>query len=436
MLRLSIHRAAPGMVLAAPVLHPDKPEHVLLKPGAVLDTTAIMRLGELNVRMVCIEYPPTAYLMRYVSPAIIAEQGRLASRVGACIDAVSGNLHARFDFLEYLTGIRSLMHTLVSDPAAALFVEDIVEAPQPLVGHSFNVGMLSLLMGLRLDGYLVASRPRVHVRRARNVENLGIGGLLHDIGMLRLPKDVLARYFRTGDEKDEEWQRHVNEGYSIVRGRIPPTAAAAVLHHHQRLDGSGFPRRARQNGPPRSLIGREIHIFTRVIALADVFERSRRPVTGGGMVVPTVRALKRTLELVRGGSLDPVVFRALLTVVPAFAPGSVIKLNDERTYVVTAWHPSRPCRPTVARISGEDLGLDQSSSLLGPMLDMRVRPELRVVSAEGQNITEDLFDEISPGEFDLRTPYPHGLVEPCGDTAPFNMPLDGSKLRPPSKRAG
>lgn len=418
MLRLSIHRAQPGMTLAVPILHPDKPEHVLLKPGAVLDSTTIERLVELNVRQLCIAYPPTAYLMRCVSPSIIAEQGRLASRVSDCIDAATSAIHADFDFLEYLTGLRSLMMNLINDPAAATFVEDIVDSPRAIVGHSFNVGLLSLLMGLKLDGYLIANRRRVSVRRAQNVENLGVGGILHDIGVLALDRGVVQRGFRSAEVREPDWCQHVTEGYRILRGKVAPTAAAAVLNHHQRLDGSGYPVRAGTSSAPTPMVGRGIHIFSRIVAVADVFDRLRRPPEEPGVVVPTVRALAQTLAQVRKGQLDPVVFRALLSVVPAFAPGSVVKLNDERSYVVTAWHPEQPCRPTVNAISTDALGLDTASSVIGPPLDLRVRPALRVVAAQGESVRDDLFAPLFGGEFDLRTPYPHGLVEPTSQPEP------------------
>ena len=79
------------------------------------------------------------------------------------------------------------------------------------------------------------------------------------------------------DETDEQWRKHVLVGFALVKGRLPATASAAVLHHHQRMDGSGFPERQRGFGPPTALRGEEIHIFSRIVAMADVFDRFRNP---------------------------------------------------------------------------------------------------------------------------------------------------------------
>lgn len=400
------------MILAQPVFLPQRPEHILLKPGARLDHESIQRLLELNVRTLCIDYPPTAFLLRYVNPQIAQEQVRLASRVGDCIDAVASGLHAKFDFLSYLTSIRGLIRTLVETPEAALFVEDIVDAGQSLVGHSFNVGVLSLLMGLRLDGYLVANRRRVDIRRAQSVENLGLGGLMHDVGMLRIDESA-ALACTTGDDIEHEgWREHVLRGFELVRGRIPPTAAACVLHHHQRLDGSGFPSQRRPTGAFGGLAGREIHVFTRIVAVADVFNRFRRPPGQHGVVEPTVRALWRTLQMVRERKLDPVAFRALLSVVPAFAPGSVVQLNDGRNYVVTGWDPVNPCRPQVCAIAFDEVMFAKSEIPETSLIDLKSRGALRVVKADGQDVSADLFEPAFGGEFDLHAPYPFDLVQP------------------------
>lgn len=423
MLRLFIHRAAPGMVLAMPVMHPEIPGHVLLKPGAELDTIAIQRLVELHVRQIVIEFPPTAFLMRYCSPSIMLEQARLAGVIGKEIDKAASGLHADFDFAAYLNGVRSLIQSLVDDPAAAVFLHDVIDSRSPIASHSFNVGFLSLLMGLRLDGYLVANRARITAKRSANIENLGLGGLLHDVGMLRLSPEIFRRWIDTGDETDPAWQKHVALGFQFVRGNVPPTAAAAVLHHHQRLDGSGFPKKMRGYGPPTALYGAEIHVFARVIAVADVFDRFKHPMActkDSVPLVPTVRALKQTLEMVRSRKLDLIVFKSLLSVVPAFAPGSIVTLSDSRRCIVTGWEPALPCSPLLQEISGESEELLRAGGdrlrrakelPLGEVIDLAERKDLWIVEAEGQPVTDDLFEPLYPGEFDLRLQYPSPLSE-------------------------
>lgn len=401
MLRLATHRAAPGMVLALPVMHPDIPGHVLLKPGAELDAASLLALGALNVPRIFVRYPPTAFLMRYANPEIIARHADLTHSLGSAFDAVSRNARAELDFFIFADTIRALVQRIVTDPAAAVFLAEILGGAPPLISHSANVCLLSVLMGLKLDGYLIAERGRLSPRRATNIESLGLGALLHDIGMLHLDPVAAERWERTRDESDSGYRRHTIIGFELLRGRIPATASAAVLHHHQRIDASGFPMKRRPIGAPSPLAGSEIHVFARIVAVADVFDRARAgllPASPGA--VPACRALKHTLTLVRQRRLDPMVFKALLAVTPAFAPGSLVTLSSGQACVVTSWEPTDPCAPAVSPILGSDPSYTDCQ--LGNAIDLRTRRDLRITICDGHDVSADLFAPDFPGEFDLR----------------------------------
>lgn len=425
------------MVLALPVLHPEHPGHVLLKPGVRLESEMLVKLRQLGVPRLWIQYPPTDYLLRYISPAIMAEHGRLAGRLGGFFDEVTSGLHANFDFHVYAEGVRALIAKLCEDHHAALFIEGLVDSRQPLLAHSANVCLLSLLMGLRLDGYLIAQRARISPRRAQNVENLGVGALLHDIGMLRLDPEVAERFHRTADDADPAYRRHTILGFDMVRGKIPATAAGVVLHHHQRLDGSGYPKRVRLGGPPRALAGDEIHIFSRIVAVADLFDRfSQAPVLSAAAApastddpaprTPTVRALRQIVELTRARLVDPTVCKALLSVVPAYPPGSLVELNDGRACIVTAWNHSQPCSPIVRPI------IDQGPlhaahppahplqppepPQLGPAVDLTADKSLAIRAIDGCSVAADNFHPLYTGEFDLRLPV-GGMIVDNSDTS-------------------
>lgn len=425
MLRLPIDQAVPGMVLALPVLHPAKPDHTLLKPGAALDQPGINRMRDMHVRRIWIRYPPTDFLLQYASPKIVAEHGEMACRLSECFDTVAGEAHAQLEFGNYVDAVRSFAQAILDEPNAAIFLGDILDVSSPIIAHSTNVCYLSLLMALKLDGYLISERPWAGPKRAQNVESLGVGAMLHDVGMLRLPAEVVEQFERSQDESDPLWQRHAALGFDAVRGKVSPTAASAVLHHHQRMDGSGFPRRPRAMGPPRALAGSEIHIFARIIATADVFDRFRNPpcsVRHGSVEhcppkAPTVRALRKVLDMTRAGKLDPVVCKALMAVVPAFAPGSLIELSDGETCIVTGWDPLQPCRPTVNIVPDPKDFLRIRTPLedppeLGPQIDLRKRRDIAIATAEGHHVAHDVFEAREPTEFDLRFQFAGGILLP------------------------
>lgn len=416
MLRISTHRAAPGMILALPVLHPHRPGHTLLKPNAQLDDFAIKALTELGIHQLWIQYPQTEFLLRYANPNLIHAHGRLAGRLSDCFDRIGGDVFAQFEFGEYFGAVRGLMEAILENTDAAIFLGDLLDAPGPLLTHSSHVCFLSLLMGLKLDAYLVTERSRIDPRRAQNVENLGIGALFHDVGLLHLKPDARERWLSSHNDADPEFRKHVHFGFDLVRGKLPATASSAVLHHHQRLDGSGFPARPRLQGPERPLAGNEIHIFARIVAVAELFERLRNPPQPSGPLarrnrrpVPTVRALRGVLDQVRARRLDPVVFKALCACVPAYAPGTFVTLSDGRSCVVTRWRANLPCRPTVCPVRGFDV--DGGDLQLGDPVDLAERRDIMIVEADGQRVDKDHFEPQSAGEFDLRLQaFPGGLM--------------------------
>lgn len=399
MLRVPIVSAKPGMVLAMPVYHPRRQDTALLASGVTLDARSIQRLREINLGEVWVEYPPLAFLSAYVSPEIAAAHAELAHSVSGAFDALAAAAHARLDYRAYRRSISGLLDSLVSTPKAAIFVQEMVDRDQPALRHAVATCFVSLLMGLKLDDYLITQRSRLRSAAARDVSTLGLGALFHDVGMLRLDDDVLDRWHKLGDETDPDWREHVHLGFEMVRGNIGPAAAAAVLHHHQCWNGAGFPRKTLLDGGVRPIAGSEIHVFARIIAAADAYDRARHP-RHARRARPPVRALRLVREQV-GTRLDPMTFKALLAVVPAYAPGSIVTLSNGMRAVVTQWYPEEPCRPTV--FAGEDLDKgfrDEDPNLT--RVALREHPHISIVQADGADVSADNFEEDEPGEFDLR----------------------------------
>ncbi len=411
MLCVPITSATPGMELALPVLHPGKCAHVLLRNGACLDPKTIRRLRELEVPDLWITMPGLEFVARHVSPSIMTSHARLTGTLAQSFDVIADQTDPELPFDDFAHSVRGLLDQLINDQAAAILFREMVDTSRPLAARSGNLCYLCLTMGLKLDAYLIQERDRIPAHRAKNVETLGLGAMLHDIGMLRLPADVRVRFDVTHDESDPAWRDHVILGWRMLHGRVPPTAATMALDHHQRFDGHGFPLHKDDRGRLVGKSGSDIHIFSRILAVADLYDRQRHPpdiVNGGLRTVPNVRALKRMVEAARAGLIDPVVLKALLSVVPAFLPGSMVLLNDGTKAVVTAWDPTEPCRPTV--VPWEVLLDEDRDASLAMEINLLTHPELSVARAEGVDVSGDLFEPLHPREFDVRvqsaTEYP------------------------------
>lgn len=403
MLRVPIAYAKPGMVLAVPIYHPRRQDTVLLKDGITLDSWSIGRLQEINLREVWIRYPGVGFISEYICPAVFEAHAGLTTKISEAIELVSQGTPTRLEYNTYRGAISSLMDRLIANPRAAVFVQEMVDRGTPALAHASTVSFLAVLMGMKLDDYLILERSRVSPHIARDVAALGVGAMFHDLGMLRLDPEVVDRWARTLDESDEPWRTHVQIGYDLVKEAIGPAAAAGVLHHHQKFDGSGFPARKRMDGKEEQLAGSDIHVFARIIAAADLFDRLRHPPAGApdAKPVPVVRVLKQLQRAPYAAWIDPMVFKALLAVVPAYLPGTIVGLNNGFQGVVTEWFPDDPCRPTVVSIGDITKDFANEDRPVERFI-LRDTAGLEITQAEGQDVYADNFYPTFPGQYDLK----------------------------------
>ncbi|MFF2325259.1 MULTISPECIES: HD-GYP domain-containing protein [unclassified Streptomyces] len=160
-------------------------------------------------------------------------------------------------------------------------------------GHSERVGRASVLIA----GELGMDQGRLEVLR--------FAGILHDVGKLGVPTRVLRKDGPLTPEERRVIELHPEYGHEIVRGiGFLGEARAAILHHHERLDGSGY---------PYGLSGREIPEFARVVAVADAFDAmtSTRSYRRGRPVPAALEELERCA----GTQFDPQMVRALVRAV-------------------------------------------------------------------------------------------------------------------------
>ncbi|UUN29088.1 HD-GYP domain-containing protein [Streptomyces sp. FIT100] len=157
-------------------------------------------------------------------------------------------------------------------------------------GHSERVGRASVLIASELG----MDEERLEVLR--------FAGILHDVGKLGVPTRVLRKDGPLTPEERRVIELHPEYGHEMVRGiGFLGEARAAILHHHERLDGSGY---------PYGLAGRQIPEFARVVAVADAFDAmtSTRSYRRARPVATAVEELKRC----SGTQFDPQVVRALV----------------------------------------------------------------------------------------------------------------------------
>lgn len=411
MLRVPTYQARPGMCLAMEVFHPRR-GNILLKQGFTLDANLIRKLDELGVHELWIAFPGAEEIRRFISPSIQQQRSQLVSKIADLFGEIQKDKASRMelDFTVYRRAVRDLIEELVTDAAAASYISEASGSGACDLRHSTEVCFISLLLGLKLQDYIVHERSRLSASEAKNIGGLGLGAMLHDIGYLSIDDRARSRYLRTRDESNLDWQLHVSLGHKLVSGSIKPSAAGVILQHHQYADGSGFPREIEdEDGEPRGLRKHEIHVFARIACVANHFDRLHR--LGDGTIQPRVRVLRDMMLGPWRSRFDPVVLAALPAVVPPFPPGSLVTLSDGDRAIVVDWDPSEPCRPTVQHVAGDESSgfhaVDESR------LDLREVRELTITEHDGHDVTKDHFEgsEIRLSQNNAATPPDDSAAE-------------------------
>ncbi|MBI4808122.1 MAG: PAS domain S-box protein [Nitrosomonadales bacterium] len=198
---------------------------------------------------------------------------------------VSEKKRAEEQIQRYVTQLEnSFMHTI--EVATTL-----VEMRDPYTaGHEKRVALIAVAIGTELG------------LEAQRIEGLRIGGYIHDIGKIIIPAEILSKPGRLSVAEYDLIKGHPQAGYDILKNVDFPWPVADIAHqHHERMDGSGY---------PRGLKGDEILLEARITAVADVVEAmsSHRPYRPG---IGLDQALAE-IELGSGTHYDPVVAAACL----------------------------------------------------------------------------------------------------------------------------
>jgi HD-GYP domain-containing protein (c-di-GMP phosphodiesterase class II) len=199
------------------------------------------------------------------------------------------------------------------------------------------------------------------------------GSLLHDVGMLRMPKEIVEKRGGLSQAELQRIQSHTLYTYKIVNKELlyPEEVGLIALQHHERWDGEGYPRR---------LAGTAIEIGARIVSVADAFEAMvsqkpyRNPIMG-------YQAMKNLLSdnLKR---FDPDVIKAFIKTMGVYPICSIVLLNNGATARVVDVQASAPLRPVIKILADEFGKVFKQDE--GETVDLLIEKSLFIAKAVGQ----------------------------------------------------
>ena len=212
--------------------------------------------------------------------------------------------------------------------------------------RSLNVAIISLIIGkgMKMSDAIL--------------KKLGLGAILYDIGLVKVPEKILNKQYKHTPEEYAEIKKHTVYGYKLMKSnfRFEEEMAAIALEHHEYYNGKGYPREISKN---------EIHLYAKIVAIAHEAEK----VMKNNRILPDEKSLnvdKKNVEkkllfdsvklIMQGANTkyDPTISKIFVGIFSVYPVGSVVVLKDNRKALVFATNGAFPIRPIIKIVSDEN----------------------------------------------------------------------------------
>lgn len=392
MLRMPVDKLEEGMVLARAIPVPSNPHYSLLKQGVPIFKEIVPRLKEWGIFEVWVRRPGLDMLEEFIDVELESHQLEVYAHVRTTIESLNQNPSVCLKVQDLTRASRGLYKHL-REAKCGILVQKLEAYDNYLMSHSTNVCMLSLLLGVKLEPQVIEERHSKPRERAKDLANLALGCLLHDVGKTRVPAAIVNKPGKLTAAEMEIMRRHPTLGYNMLYNEAPATAAQVALNHHQRWDGRGYPRLVdRCSGEELAAMrGKKIHIFSRIATLCDVYDAGTTN-RSYSKAKPSVQILHEMRTGFRG-AFDPQIEQAFYEIVPPFPLGKMVTLSNGVEAVVVGFDPEFPTRPQVQCFEGHGGAMRGAPSEL---LDLVNEPDLFVATIDDVDVRPFLASQEEP----------------------------------------
>lgn len=323
---VSINEAESGMILATAVF--DQSGIILLGAMNVLNAKYIQKLRKIGI--------PGVYITDEFSKDIVIEDTISTELRNRGVESLRQcNMDACLKISRIMT------RTIMENKNISLDMVDLRTYDDYTFRHSVNVAVIATVIGEGLG------------LNYDELVQLCMAGLFHDIGKIKIDTQIFNKPALLTDSEYEIMKGHSRLSYEFLKDKWDVTSLTkiAVLQHHENEDGSGY---------PQGLSGEEIHQFSKIIHVADVYDAliSKRP-------YKEPYSTSEAVEYLMGGcgiQFDRKIVETFLQYVPVYPIGVKVILSDGREGIVVKNKKGFPLRPVIRLFSGKEINLSDLSA--------------------------------------------------------------------------
>jgi hypothetical protein len=329
------------MTLGAPTALTSDDGRDIIDPGTNITDSLLARLLETGVGHVWIE-DPCGQDCKIVHNPFVSSALESAARLLRRAHVVARRSELPFQVMKDLVdGVDNLERRMFRESGPLQLTDRLLGDGTDEVDHAANVCYLSLGIALRMTGYIREARRNAPKSASDSLLTLSLAAIMHDIGKIVGDNPSAVNNVLTADEDDVNYHAHVAVGANLLTDYRDKAVGKIVLNHHQRFDGTGFPALFhREPGGTRRepVSGTHIHIFARIVGLADAFERLRSQKSGPHAIA---YAYANVLGEYRSW-FDPQLLDALPEIIRPYFPGEMLALKDGSVGAVDSTHAGNP----------------------------------------------------------------------------------------------
>lgn len=301
----------------------DENDRILLFQGQVVTEQFLKRLKERALETVVAEVVEEVREEAAKEDVSFETKAKTLARLEDTMEALASGRSVSLEPLE--ASVSSILEEIRAHEELVIPIVQLKRHDDYTFTHSLNVAIVSLFIGTFMG------------LTQEELTRLGLGALLHDLGKLKVPQELLRKPASLTEAERRIIERHpVAAKLLLDEQGVEDPVKLTAFEHHERLDGSGYPLHLSSSG---------IHLFARIVAVADVYEAltSQRPYR---RALP----LPEVVEYLMGNAgyrLDGEVVRTFISRLSPYQVGDVVRLCDGREAVVSRLNPLLPFRPYV-----------------------------------------------------------------------------------------